>query len=171
MYSHVPRNVVTDALIHIRDLYRRIRPTDDQALRAHARREATIRDLLSNLPRTNDHPTLKTVLDVADSCYLTLDGAHRLFGYSLDRVREYDLKLNGGRTHILCTRLAVSELVSADHNGDQARDLCNRSGEQGLQSSEAGIKWRSALGECNCGKKNQLDDEVAFESNPARPMP
>ena len=122
MYSHVPRNVVTDALIHIRDLYRRIRPTDDQALRAHARREATIRDLLSNLPRTNDHPTLKTVLDVADSCYLTLDGAHRLFGYSLDRVREYDLKLNGGRTHILCTRLAVSELVSADHNGDVARE-------------------------------------------------
>jgi hypothetical protein len=101
VYSHVPRNVVTDALIHIRDLYRRIRPTDDQALRAHARREATIRDLLSNLPRTNDHPTLKTVLDVADSCYLTLDGAHRLFGYSLDRVREYDLRLNGGRTHII----------------------------------------------------------------------
>jgi len=101
VYSHVPRNVVTDALIHIRDLYRRIRPTDDQALRAHARREATIRDLLSNLPRTNDHPTLKTVLDVADSCYLTLDGAHRLFGYSLDRIQEYDLKLNGGRTHII----------------------------------------------------------------------
>jgi hypothetical protein len=94
VYSHVPRNVVTDALIHIRDLYRRMRPTDDQALRAHSRREATIRDLLSNLPRTNDHPTLKTVLDVADSCYLTLDGAHRLFGYSLDRVREYDLRLN-----------------------------------------------------------------------------
>jgi hypothetical protein len=36
VYSHVPRNVVTDALIHIRDLYRRIRPANDQALRAHA---------------------------------------------------------------------------------------------------------------------------------------
>ena len=78
MYSHVPRNVVTDALIHIRDLYRRIRSTNDQALRAHARREATIRDLLSNLPRTNEHPTLKTVLDVADACGLTLERAHRL---------------------------------------------------------------------------------------------
>jgi hypothetical protein len=100
VYSHVPRNAIADTLIHIRDLYRRIRSTNDQAIRARARREATIRDLLSNLPRTNEHPTLKTVLDVADSCHLTLDGAHRLFGYSLDRIREHDLKLNGGRTHI-----------------------------------------------------------------------
>lgn len=65
----------------------------------------------------------------------------------------------------------MRELVSADHNRDQARDFCDRSGEERLQSSEAGIKWRSALGECNCGKQNQHDDEAAFESNPARPMP
>jgi hypothetical protein len=27
------------------------------------------------------------------------------------------------------------------------------------------------LGEGDCGKQNQHDDEVASESNPARPMP
>ena len=40
-------------------------------------------------------------MDVADSCYLTLGAAHRLFGYSLDRLRELDLQLNSGRTHII----------------------------------------------------------------------
>jgi hypothetical protein len=65
----------------------------------------------------------------------------------------------------------MCKLIPADHNGDQARDLCNRSGEEGLQSSEAGIKWRSALGEGDCGKQNQYDDEAASASNPARPVP
>jgi hypothetical protein len=27
------------------------------------------------------------------------------------------------------------------------------------------------LGECNCGKQNQHDDEAASRSNPARPVP
>lgn len=64
------------------------------------RREAVIRDLLSNLARTGEHPTLKTLLEVSETCQLTLDGAHRLFGYDLRSIREFDLQLNGGRTHI-----------------------------------------------------------------------
>ena len=32
---------------------------------------------------------------------MTLEGAHRLFGYDLTEIREYDLRINGGRTHIL----------------------------------------------------------------------
>ncbi len=100
MYRHIPHSDIIDALIHIRELFRRIKPSDERALRAHERREATIRDLLSNLPRTNQHPTLKTILEIAETCCLTLEGAHRLFGYSLGKIREYDLRLNGGRTHI-----------------------------------------------------------------------
>ena len=100
MYTPVSRTEIIDALIHIRDLYRRIRPFDEQSLRAHERREASIRDLLSNLPRTNEHPTLKTLLEIAETCSLTLDGAHRLFGYDLGQILGYDLRLNGGRTHI-----------------------------------------------------------------------
>jgi hypothetical protein len=56
--------------------------------------------LLSNLFRTKDHPTPNSVLELADIFSLTLDGAHRLFGYDLQRIREYDFRLNGGRTHI-----------------------------------------------------------------------
>jgi hypothetical protein len=65
------------------------------------RREAATKDLLSNLPRTNEHPTLRTLLEISDIYSLTLEGAHRLFGYSLQEIREYGLHLNGGRTHIL----------------------------------------------------------------------
>jgi len=40
------------------------------------------------------------VLELADIFSLTVDGAHRLFGYDLEEIREYDFRLNGGRTHI-----------------------------------------------------------------------
>jgi len=75
---------------------------------AHQRRETITRDLLSNLPRTHDHPTLKTLLEIAETCSLTLEGAHKLFGYDLDALRQFDLKLNGKRTHIKGYRKALA---------------------------------------------------------------
>lgn len=100
MYRPIPRREILDALIHIRDLYRKVKPSSEREFREHERREAAVRDLLSNVPRIGEHPTLKTLLEVGDICSLTLDGAHRLFGYDLSAIREYDLRLNGGRTHI-----------------------------------------------------------------------
>jgi hypothetical protein len=41
------------------------------------------------------------LLEIADMFSLTIEGAHRLFGYDLDGIREYDLRLNGRRTHIV----------------------------------------------------------------------
>lgn len=101
MYRHVPRSDIAGALKQIRELFRRIKPPDERALRAQERLEATVQDLLSNLPRTNQHPTLKTILNIAETCNLTLDGAHRLFGYDLEKIRIYDLLLNGARTHVI----------------------------------------------------------------------
>ena len=101
MYSHVPSYEIIEALVHIRDLYRRIRPSNERALRAIERLEAATKDLLSNLPRTNEHPTLRTLLEIAEIYSLTLGDAHRLFGYELERYPEYDLVLNGARTHML----------------------------------------------------------------------
>jgi hypothetical protein len=43
---------------------------------------------------------LNMVLEFGDMHSLTADGAHRLFGYHLDGIRKYDLRLNGCRTHI-----------------------------------------------------------------------
>jgi len=100
VFHTVPRKTVIDALVHIRDLHRRVKPSNEREIRAYERREAATRDLLSNLPRTNEHPTLKTLLEVADICSLTLEGAHKLFGYDLEALRDFDLRLNGGRTHI-----------------------------------------------------------------------
>jgi hypothetical protein len=60
-----------------------------------------IRDLLPNLQRTSEHPTLKTLVEIAEVCSLTLEGAHKLFGYHLGMIQEFDLRLNRGRTHII----------------------------------------------------------------------
>ena len=100
VYNPVARDAVLEALTHIRELHRRSKPLNEREKRTHERREATMRDLLSNLPRTHEHPTLKTLIEVADSCSLTLEGAHRLFGYNLEAIRHFDLRLNGSRTHI-----------------------------------------------------------------------
>lgn len=103
MYSYVPREQIADALIHLRELFRQIPPSSEKDYRAHERREVLTKNLLSNLFRTKDHPTIHVVLELAEAFSLTLDGAHRLFGYELERIREYDLGLNAGRTHIIET--------------------------------------------------------------------
>ena len=94
MHSPVPSSEIIEALIHIRNFFRRTRPSSDRELRAFERREAVTKDLLSNLPRTNEHPTLRTLLEIAEIYSLTMEGAHRLFGYRLDDFRESDLDLN-----------------------------------------------------------------------------
>jgi hypothetical protein len=103
VYNSVPREQIADTLIHLRGLFREIQPSSEKDYRARERREILTKNLLSNLFRTKAHPTLHAVLEVADAFSLTLDGAHRLFGYELERIREYDLKLNAGRTHIIET--------------------------------------------------------------------
>jgi hypothetical protein len=100
VYRPVPSSAIIEALVHIRDLYRRIKPPNERAQRAIDRLEAATKDLLSNLPRTNEHPTLRTLIEIAETCSLTLEGAHRLFGYELASYLESDLVLNGGRTYI-----------------------------------------------------------------------
>jgi hypothetical protein len=100
VYSPVTSREIVEALIHIRDLFRRTRPSNDREQRASERREAATKDLLSNLSRISEHPTLRTLLEIADIYSLTLESAHRLFGYCLEDICEYDLRLNSRRTHI-----------------------------------------------------------------------
>ena len=148
MYKPIPRSEILDALVHLRDLHRQIKPTNEQDLLVYERREAATRDSLSNLPRVSRHPTLRTLLEIADIFRLTLDGAHRLFGYDLDEVREYDLRLNGGRTHII---------ESYPFNRDLPVDLPSQLATREAFSSDALLRdlvteWRTnvpirALGE------------------------
>lgn len=101
MYRQIPRTELIDALAHLRELHRQVTPSNDRERYAFERRELVTKNLLSNLRRTGDHPTLKMLLEIADMFSLTIEGAHRLFGYDLGGFREYDLRLNGGRTHIV----------------------------------------------------------------------
>ena len=101
MYRHVPRTEILDALAHLRELHRQVRPSNDRERYVFERRELVTKNLFSNLRRTGIHPTLSMLLELADMFSLTIEGAHRLFGYDLGGIREYDLRLNGGRTHIV----------------------------------------------------------------------
>jgi hypothetical protein len=100
VYRPIPRNEISDAVVHLRELHRQFTPSNDRERYAFERRELITKNLLSNLRRTGDHPTLSMLLEIADTFSLTIEGAHRLFGYDLAGIREYDRRLNGGRTHI-----------------------------------------------------------------------
>jgi hypothetical protein len=73
VYSPVPSSEIIEALIHVRDLFRPISPSNERERRAFERREAATKDLLSNLPRINEHPTLRTLLEIAEIYSLTLE--------------------------------------------------------------------------------------------------
>ncbi len=149
MYRHVPRTEILAVLAHLRELHRQITPTNDRERYSFERRELVTKNLLSNLRRTGDHPTLSMLLEVADMFSLTIEGAHRLFGYDLDGIREYDLRLNGGRTHIershqrLCSGevhrpLRVGhtrERKCGKHRPQRARRLNKLSFREGLRPS------------------------------------
>ena len=78
VYRPVPRSEIIDALTHMYDLHRRVKPSNQRERLADERRDAAVRDLLSNLPRTNEHPTLKTLLEIAEICSLTKPWKERI---------------------------------------------------------------------------------------------
>ncbi|WP_198137683.1 hypothetical protein [Terriglobus sp. TAA 43] len=97
----MPRQQVVSAITHLRQLYRKSPHATEAEARAHDKREAVAKNLIDNIARTGSHPTLHTVLEVADIFSLTLQGSHRLFGYNLDRLRHYDAILNNASTRII----------------------------------------------------------------------
>jgi hypothetical protein len=101
MYNAVGSSEIIERVEHIRELQRQIHVSNDRERMDYLRREQKIKDFISNLRRTNARPTVNIVRDLERACFLTTDGAYRLFGFELDGVREVDLRLNGGRTHIV----------------------------------------------------------------------
>ena len=85
---------------------------------AAEQREIVAKYLISNLPRTGDHPTLKSLMEVAQTFLLTIGAAHQLFGYDLDAIRMQDLLWNAGRTHII-----ESHLFDRDQLPDVSSEL------------------------------------------------
>jgi hypothetical protein len=108
MYKPVDSREIIDRVEHIRELHRQIHRSNDRERVAHQRREQKIKDFISNLRRTGTRPMANMVRDIEEACSLTTDGAYRLFGYELDGIREFDLHLNGGRTHMYCLHEGLS---------------------------------------------------------------
>ncbi len=101
MYRFIPREQIIDSIGHLRDLLRSDSPSDQFQRLKNERLEIISKYMISNLRKTGNHPTLNTLLEVADTFSLTLGATHELFGYDLEAVRQYDLQLNAGRTHIV----------------------------------------------------------------------
>ena len=120
------------------------------ALTRRAPREAAARldresaglsaDLLTNLRQFGSTPTPRQLQALKLHLSLTIGGAFKLFGYSLDGMRGIEGRLNGGRTRFLGSRFSMRELVAANDDCYQTGYLCNRASEEGLHRCEAGIE-------------------------------
>ena len=111
MYKAVGSSNIIDRVEHIRELHRQIRASNDRERLVSERHEQKIKDFISNLRRTNARPTVNMVRELEEACSLTTDGAYRLFGYELDGIREFDLRLNGGRTHVVESNVFERDLM------------------------------------------------------------
>ena len=101
MYRPIPHSQIIDDLMHLRDLYREGRPANEREQLAHDAREAFTKDLIGNLSRMKEHLMPGIIAEAARHFRLTVDGAHRLFGYNLSDIQAYDLRLNGSRTRLI----------------------------------------------------------------------
>ena len=101
MYGYVPRRQIIEVLKHVRNLLRQAKPINELERLAAERREIVAKYLISNLPRIGPHPTINTIIELVDTFLLTIGAAHELFGYDLEALRQHDLSLNSGRTHIV----------------------------------------------------------------------
>lgn len=111
MYTPTGSNEVIERVEHIRRLLRQFRPRDEPERLTYERRERRLKDLITNLRRANSRAMVQTLDDLEAECLLTKGGAYRLFGYELDAIREYDLFLNGGRTHIVESYIFERDLL------------------------------------------------------------
>ena len=155
MYRPIPREQIADNLIHLRELFREIKPSSEKEVRAREKREVVTKNLLSNLFRMKEHPTLQTVLEIAEVFLLTLDGAHRMFGYRLEEIREYDSQLNGHLTHIERSheRLRPGEVhgslgVSSTRERKRKQNWCHRA--RCAEQLSFGEGLRQSLGKAGC---------------------
>ena len=58
-------------------------------------------DLISNIRQFGYTPSPRQLHTISQNLNLTIGGTFKLFGYSLDRMRELDFLLNGAKTRLI----------------------------------------------------------------------
>ncbi|QHN02740.1 hypothetical protein FTO74_04675 [Granulicella sp. WH15] len=101
MYRPVSRHTVLDVLARLRSLFREMSPATEVERVAQAEREAFYHHLAANMHGPSFHPMPHVIAEASRHFWLTLDGAHQLFGYNLPLMLDYDLQLNQKRTRII----------------------------------------------------------------------
>jgi hypothetical protein len=58
-------------------------------------------DLITNIRQFGYTPSPRQLHAISQHLNLTIGGAFKLFGYSLDSMRQLDFLLNGAKTHLI----------------------------------------------------------------------
>jgi hypothetical protein len=100
MMNHLPRSLALEGALHIEGLYRDAGTTREEA-EIQRKRLRFLSSFTSTLRRGRAEPSLQSIGILLRLVPVTLEGAFRLVGYDLERVREIDFLLNGHRTRII----------------------------------------------------------------------
>ena len=101
VYEPVSAHRKADMLSHLLLLARSRRQATD--LGGHRVRDTLNPDLIANIRRFGYTPSPQTLHEISQQLSLTIGGAFKLFGYSLEGVRNLDFVLNGTRTRLIDT--------------------------------------------------------------------
>lgn len=101
MYRSVGRKEIIARIDHIRGLLRQAKPNNEAEHLLQKKREHWLKDFVGNARRASMRPMVHTLDEIESLCQLTKDGAYRLFGYTLDSIRDCDQDLNSSRTHLV----------------------------------------------------------------------
>ncbi|MDE1162380.1 MAG: hypothetical protein PW792_10620 [Acidobacteriaceae bacterium] len=105
------------------------------------KREQTLKDFIGNLRRVSTRPMAHTLNAIESLCLLTKDGSYRLFGYSLDSIRERDSELNGDRTHLI-----DSYIYDRDYEVELPLELANEAGfQRNLLLKDLVRRWQAQI--------------------------
>lgn len=101
VYEPVSAHRKADMLSHLMLLARsRLQAT---GLSGHRVRDTLNPDLIANIRRFGYTPSPRQLHEISQQLSLTIGGAFKLFGYSLEGVRNLDFVLNGTRTRLIDT--------------------------------------------------------------------
>jgi hypothetical protein len=70
---------IIERIEHIRMLLRQAQPTNERDLIRYELREQRLKDLITNLRRTNGRAMVQMLDELETECLLTKDGGYRLF--------------------------------------------------------------------------------------------
>jgi len=171
MYKPASARVMLDRLDHMRSLYRKLRPANNDDWIVQRERESFTRILAGNIRQGRHQPTLHTIFQMKRHFRLSMDGAHRFFGFRLERIQSFDFRFNAARTRFIDSyRFNRHRRVDLPLRLDERAFFRPALMREGVSSWQHGVPVRQLERE-NWFPRHVRYAQIGFEDSVSSPLP